>query len=122
MARGLYGQDEGNGKRDGLEQLVDQIADNETCEGHVVDPLRAFWHMGLWASMDDFIAEIRGEWLERGPDPDDAEYPAWETAVHNRLNSIITRATFQTPNFFLFKEGATLGDAGARIKLVREDK
>jgi hypothetical protein len=120
MNRGLYGQNEGNEKRDGLAQLVDQLADNEICEGHVVDPMRALWHMGAWQSMDDFIAEIKGEWLERGPDPDDDEYPAWAGAVHTRINSIITRATYETPNFFLFAEGDTLGGAGAAIKLVPE--
>ena len=117
MGRGLYGQNEGNETRDAVTQLVDQVADNEICEGHVVDPLRALWHMGLWDSMDSFIAEIKAEWLSRGPETDDDEYPAWATAVHNRVNSIITRATFETPNFFLFTEGETLGNAGAKIKV-----
>lgn len=43
MGRGLYGQNEGNEARDGVAQLVDQIADNEVCEKDVVDPLKALW-------------------------------------------------------------------------------
>jgi len=118
MGRGLYGQNEGNENRDGVAQLVDQIADNDIAEKDVVDPLKALWHFGAWDSFDRFLFDIETEWLQRGPDPDEEpkEYEAWRGQVHNRINSIVTRATYETPNFFLFQEGETLGNAGAKIK------
>jgi hypothetical protein len=120
--RGLYGQDEGNEKRDGVATLVDQIADNEICENDVVDPLRALWHFGAWDSLDNMVFDIETEWLQRGPDPEEepAEYEIWRGAVKGRIASIITRATYETPNFFLFKQGQTLGDAGAKIRVNSE--
>jgi hypothetical protein len=115
--RGLYGQSEGNEKRDAVSQFVDQIADNDIAEADVVDPLRALWHFGAWDSFDTFIYDVETEWLLRGPDEESEpkEYEHWRGAVKTRINSIVTRATFDTPNFFLFKEGESLGNAGAKM-------
>jgi hypothetical protein len=119
MGNGIYGDNQGDesraaGKGNGAVLMAERIADNEVCEGDVVEKIAFFWNCGAFDSLDDYMASLRRDWLV-GVDPDDTDYIS---RVEGRLQSVLTRGTVGEPatQRVNLKEGANIPASAARGK------
>ena len=120
---GLYGCDQGNETRAAergaaVALLGERIAENDISEGDAVKELIQWWDTALWDSFDACYDAMRAQGLELGENwfadgKADKGYKAWRTRYIQRLQSIVTRATFGLP-VALRAQGDSFAD-GANI-------
>lgn len=73
MARGLYGQNEGNEQRQQGEWIVDKIDENWLVEGEWLKPMMAAAVMGNLQEMGRLRDKMKKVYVEGGVDPDKAQ-------------------------------------------------
>jgi len=61
MARGLFGQCEGNEKRGQVEQFGDRLLDNEVVEGRHVAVLRRMVKERAWSQVESYTSRLKKE-------------------------------------------------------------
>jgi hypothetical protein len=106
--QGLYGLPQGNesraaGRHNGAVMAQEKLDETMLVEGDVQARWQGFWQVGANASLELDVRKTREAWLASflpgGELPNGKEITedVWRKLVNERINSILTRATFGPP-------------------------